>query len=83
MKTDLATSIAMALFGAIVAFVICNMFFGEIQDVSFKTISGNVDTSLLTPDEEIFNYKALNPTVEVYVGDCETDPYGNCIESGV
>ncbi len=69
MKTDLATSIGMAVLGAVMAFVVCNMLFGEIEDVSFKTISGKVDTTLLEPDEEVFNYKALNPTVEVYIGE--------------
>ncbi|MCR5832425.1 MAG: hypothetical protein K6G36_00565 [Candidatus Saccharibacteria bacterium] len=69
MKTDLATSIGLAILGAAVAFVICNMMFGEIEDVSFKTIGGNVNTTLQEPDEEVFNYKALNPTVEVYIGD--------------
>ena len=30
---------------------------------------------------ELFNYKALNPTVEVYVGDCdEVNQYGECID---
>lgn len=69
MKTDLATSIGMAVLGAVMAFVVCNMLFGEIEDVSFKTISGKIDTTLLEPDEEVFNYKALNPTVEVYIGE--------------
>jgi hypothetical protein len=69
MKTDLATSIGMAVLGAVMAFVVCNMLFGEIEDVSFKTSSGKVDTTLLEPDEEVFNYKALNPTVEVYIGE--------------
>lgn len=83
MKTDLATSIGMALFGAILAFVICNLLFGEIEDVKFKTISGKVETSLSEPDENVFNYRALNPTVEVYVGDCdEFDIYGNCLKTG-
>ena len=69
MKTALATSIGMAVLGAVMAFVVCNMLFGEIEDVSFKTISGKIDTTLLEPDEEVFNYKALNPTVEVYIGE--------------
>lgn len=72
MKTDLATSIGMAILGAVLAFVVCNMLFGEIEDVSFKTIGEKVDTTLTMPDEEVFNYKALNPTVEVYVGDIDS-----------
>lgn len=83
MKTDLATSIGMAVLGAVLAFVVCNLLFGEIEDVTFKTINGKVDTSVTMPNEEVFNYKALNPTVEVFVGNCTVyDSYGNCLDTG-
>ena len=37
---------------------------------------------LTEPDEEIFNPRALNPTVEVYVGNCkEFDYNGQCIDN--
>ncbi len=83
MHTGLSSSVGLSVLGAVLAFVICNMLFGEIEDVSFKTISGKVNTTLSEPDVEVFNYKALNPTVEVYIGDCDQqDAYGNCLDSG-
>lgn len=82
MKTDLVTSIGAAILGSIIAFVVVNMLLPEIAPVSFKRIDNpSMSYELTEPDEEIFNPRALNPTVEVYVGDCtEYDIYGNCIE---
>ncbi|MBR3138531.1 hypothetical protein IKG38_00730 [Candidatus Saccharibacteria bacterium] len=81
MKKDLTTAIGTALIGAIAAFFICNLFLGEIQPVEFKTVNSNITTNLTDPNPELFNYKALNPTVEVYVGDCdEVNQYGECID---
>ena len=72
MKTDLATSIGIAIVGALIAFFVCNLFIGKIEDFSFSTLDTSVNTDLVEPDPEIFNYKALNPTVEVYVGNEES-----------
>lgn len=81
MQKDLVTSIGTALLGAIIAFVVCNLFLGPIEDVSFKTIDSNLSIEVIDPNPEVFNYRALNPTVEVYVGDCtEYDNYGECID---
>ena len=88
MKTDLATSIGIAVAGIVIAYFVCNMFLGSIEDVTYKTIDGTVSTNLVEPSIEVFNYKALNPTVEVYVGDtvntsttdCESyDDNGVCV----
>ena len=81
MKTDLVTSISAAVLGVIISFIMVNMLVPEIEPVSFKRIDNASMTYELTePDEEVFNIRALNPTVEVYVGDCtEYDIYGNCI----
>ncbi|MBQ3436823.1 hypothetical protein IJG26_02645 [Candidatus Saccharibacteria bacterium] len=81
MKTDLATSIGVAIVGIIISFVVCNLFLGEIQEVSFTTVSSSVTTDVASPDPEVFNYKAINPTVEVYVGNCkEYNSFGQCVE---
>lgn len=81
MQKDLVTSIGTALLGAIAAFFICNLFLGPIEDVSFKSVDPNLSIDITEPDPEVFNYQALNPTVEVYVGDCtEYDDYGECID---
>lgn len=82
MKTDLLTSIVAAVLGVGVAFLICNILLPEIEPVSFNKLSDtSSDYSLTEPDVNVFNYRALNPTVEVYVGDCtEFDSFGNCID---
>ena len=81
MKSELASAIGAAIAGLLIGFFACNLFMGEIQPVDVKTVDGTVSTDLATPNPEVFNYKALNPTVEVYVGDCtEFDASGDCIE---
>lgn len=80
MKTDLLTSIGAGVAGAVVAFLICNAFMGEITSVRFKVLEKGVDVKMVEPDSDIFNFRALNPTVEVFVGECEqTDEVGNCV----
>ena len=72
MKTDLATSILAAVLGVGVAFLICNVLLPETETVSFKKLNSTDSNYTLTdPDINVFNYRALNPTVEVYVGDCD------------
>lgn len=76
MKTDLATSIVVAIVGILVAYFVCNLFVGSIDDFTITSVSTKVNANLEEPSPEVFNYKALNPTVEVYVGDSE-DNQGN------
>lgn len=81
MKTDLATSIFAAVVGVVVAFVVCNLFLPPLEDVAFTTLSSAKGdySSLVSPSEDVFNFRALNPTVEVYVGQCsEYDEEGRC-----
>ncbi len=81
MKTELATAIGTAIAGTIIAYFLCGLLVGEIQPVTFNTVDDSVNTDLAEPNPEVFNYKALNPTVEVYVGDCTaTDASGQCVE---
>ncbi len=68
MKTELATAIGTAIMGILIAFFVTNIFMGDIESVDVKTVDSNVSTELSEPDAEVFNYKAINPTVEVYVG---------------
>lgn len=81
MKTDLATSIGVAILGIIISYFICNLLIPGIEDFSYKTIDSSVNINIVDPNPEVFNYKAINPTVEVYVGDCtEFNDYGECVE---
>ena len=84
MKTDLATSIIAAIIGVVAAYFITNLFIGEIESYSYTTVDSSVNSDLVEPNVEVFNYKALNPTVEVYVGECEEfDANGGCIDEEI
>ncbi len=81
MKSDLITAIVAAILSATVAYFICGMFLPGLEDVSFPTLEGENDYTLSEPNVDVFNYRAINPTVEVYVGDCtEYDANGNCLD---
>ncbi len=81
MKFDLATSIITAVIGVVVAFFVMNLFLPAIEDFSFKVLGTTPITTLTDPNPEIFNYRAINPTVEVYVGQCEEyDANGECVK---
>lgn len=69
MKTDLATTAIAVIAGFTVAFLVCNFLLPELSSVSFKELQGEITYTLPEPDVNVFNYRALNPTVEVYVGD--------------
>ena len=83
MKNDLATAIIAAITGVLLAYFISNMVIGNFAKSSdkVKNVDSTVSSDLADPDEEVFNYKALNPTGEVYVGDCtEVNMYGECVD---
>ena len=82
MKTDLATSIVVAVVGAVAAYFICNLFIGPLESFSFSTLdpTSDISASVEEPNPEIFNYRALNSTVEVYVGDCQEFIDGECVD---
>ena len=81
MKADLATTIIAAVIGVVGGYFLVSLILPKTEPVSFKTVNSNMSYSLAEPDPEIFNYRALNPTVEVYVGDCQTyNANGECID---
>ncbi len=80
MKSDLATSVIVFVVGAGIAYFACNMMLPPIKSVTVETIQGDSNYNIDDPNNEIFNYRAINPTVEVYIGDCtDYDSNGNCI----
>lgn len=83
MKTDLTTAIISAIVGVLVAyFLVSGVFLKEPNAVNIKTINETVSPSLSEPNPEIFNYRALNPTVETYI-DCKNyDTSGACLDGG-
>ena len=83
MKNDLATAIVAAIAGVLVAYFISNMVISNFAKSTYqvKSVDSTVTADVPDPNPEVFNYKALNPTVEVYVGDCtEVNMYGECID---
>lgn len=83
MKKDLITTIVAGVIGVAVAFfVVSNIFMKDPTPVSVKIISTTIDPKLGDPNIEIFNYRAVNPTVEAYVDCTNYDYAGNCIEQG-
>lgn len=70
MKTDLLTAIVIGIIGVVAGYFVTSSLMGEIPEVTVKTVESSVNANLAEPDPEVFNYRALNPTVEVCVGDC-------------
>ena len=78
---DLATTIGVAIAGVLIAYFVSGMFIDSTpQSYSVKTVDSSVNTGIDEPSPEIFNYKSLNPTVEVYVGDCDGDNCNTTVE---
>lgn len=72
-QSDIFTLILVAGIGVLASYFLCNMLLGDPDEakVEFKTVSSVISSSVANPDPEIFNIHAINPTVEVYVGQCE------------
>ena len=72
-QSDIFTLILIAGIGVLASFFICNAVLGNPDEAytSFTSVSKVISSDLVAPEPEMFNSTAINPTVEVYVGDCE------------
>ncbi len=72
-RSDIYSLVLIAGIGTLAAFLACNAILGDPNDakVELKTVNTVLTNDLAEPNEEIFNSTAINPTIEVYVGDCE------------
>ncbi len=69
-KTDIAMIILIASLSIIAAFFATNALMGEAATEEELVDTAKVITSDITPpDPKIFNENAINPTVEVQVGE--------------
>ena len=70
--SDYVTVGFIAVFVTVLGYFLVNSILGDPKDavVKFEYID-NISSDLATPDPEIFNAAAINPTVEVYIGNCE------------
>lgn len=71
-QSDIITIILVAISGTVVAFLSVNALLGDPNEktAEVKTIDV-IASELEVPDPEVFNEDAINPTIEVYVGECE------------
>jgi hypothetical protein len=71
-KNDIAMVILVASLCTFTAYLILNALLPN-PDENMKTISyvDVVSSDIVSPDTEVFNEAAINPTVEIYVGMCE------------
>lgn len=82
MKKDLFVVVIAAIAGFLIAYFVTNMLYPTIESFSFKTLDTVVTSSVTEPSDDIFNFRSINPTVEVYVGQCaQYNANGDCIES--
>jgi len=82
-QSDIITIVLITMIGTIAAGFITNAVLGNPDDASekWKTIE-TVSADLSTPDSEVFNADAINPTVEVYVGNCEDRDQDGVLSEG-
>ena len=71
-RSDIFTVTFVASVGVLLTFIACSFLLGDpdARYLKHKTI-GKITADLTSPDPEVFNVDAINPTVEVYVGSCE------------
>ena len=71
-RSDIFTVTFVASVGVLLTFIACSFLLGDPDTcyLKHKTI-GKITADLTSPDPEVFNVDAINPTVEVYVGSCE------------
>lgn len=78
-QSDIFTIIIVATIGMLGAFFLSDAILGnpDMEKTTFSVVEPITD-SIMQPDAELFNSKAINPTVEVEIGVCE-DTNGNGI----
>ena len=71
-RSDIFTITFVASVGVLLTFIACSFLLGDpdTRYLKHKTI-GKITADFTSPDPEVFNVDAINPTVEVYVGSCE------------
>ena len=70
-NTDIALIILIASISVVASYLLGNAILGNPSDrVESVSYMEPIGSSIEQPDVETFNAKALNPTVEVYVGNC-------------
>ena len=71
---DFVIAITLGVVSAVVSVFVVNFILGNPDEASVKvTTIDPIDSFLATPDYEIFNINAINPTVDACVGTCDVE----------
>lgn len=72
-QSDIFALILIAGIGTLAAFFACNAILGDPDEsiVEYKVVDSVIKSDLAVPNADVFNALAINPTIEVYVGNCE------------
>ena len=69
--SSLATVVLVAIVSTVVAAFVVDALLGNPDEKSvIVNYMDVISPSVVQPDPEVFNNEAVNPTVEVYVGEC-------------
>ena len=70
-NTDIALVVMVATVSVVASYFIGNAVMGDpgerVEKISYID---SIDGSVLKPDSEDYNWSMINPTVEIYVGNC-------------
>ena len=69
-QSDVISIVAIAVVGFVISYLIVGMFMKPDEaKVTVKKVNP-IDITVKMPDSDLFNINAINPTVEVYIGNC-------------
>jgi len=72
-KSDIAMIILIASVSVMIAYFVAKAIVGDVQNETVKVKTTDaISTDITQPDPSVFNTNAINPTVEVIIGDQAT-----------
>jgi len=77
-KSDIAMIILIASISVLVAYFVAKAIIGDTQNQSVKVKTADpITKDIVSPDSSVFNSSAINPTVQVIIGDQSKTSPGN------
>jgi hypothetical protein len=68
-KSDIAMIILIASISVLVSYFVAKAVIGDVQNESVQVkTTESITTTVVQPDPSVFNADAINPTVEVIIG---------------
>jgi hypothetical protein len=72
-KSDIAMIILIASVSVLIAYFVAKAIVGDVQNETVKVkTTDTISTDITQPDTSVFNTNAINPTVEVIIGNQTT-----------